>query len=417
MSLYGLLRTGVAGMNAQSTKLSTIGDNVANADTAGYKRASTEFSSLVLANGKNSYNSGSVTTSVRHAVSEQGALTYTTSATDLAIQGDGFFVVTDPNGQPFLTRAGSFTRDGDTGNLVNAAGFTLMGYDISNGPATGTLNGYANLVPIDVSAMNMQASPSTLGTFTANLPADAAAIGPTVLPSTNSATATYTAKSSLVVYDNLGSEVVLDLYFSKTTAGDWEATVYNQADGSPGTSFSYLSAALVSQTLTFDAAGNLTSAGTLDVPVPNGQTVSLDISRMTQLATEYTPLTATVNGSTASLVSDIEIGEDGIVQAVYENGTKANAFRIPIADVPSPDKLKTLAGNVYQTTLDSGDLTIGFPTEGGMGSLFSGALEQSNVDLATEFTEMIVAQRSYTGNSKVFQTGSELLDTLMNLKR
>ncbi|MEW5422245.1 flagellar hook protein FlgE [Amorphus sp. 3PC139-8] len=417
MSLYGLLRTSVSGMNAQSTKLSTIGDNVANSDTAGYKRASTEFSSLLMANSKTNYNSGSVVSSIRYAINEQGALSYTTSSTDLAVQGDGFFVVNDPTGMPFLTRAGSFTRDGNTGNLVNAAGFTLMGYDISEGDAQGTLNGYANLVPIDISAMNMQASASTTGIFTANLPSDAGIVAAADLPSTNAATADYTAKSSIVVYDDLGSEVVLDIYFSKSADSTWEAAVYDQADATPGSSFPYSSAALATQTMTFDANGNLTSAGTMTIPVPGGQNVTVDISKMTQLATDYTPLTATVDGSAPSTVTDVEIGENGIVQAIYENGSKAAAYRIPLADVPSPDKLQPMAGNIFSTTLESGDVTVGFPTESGLGSLVSGALEQSNVDLATEFTEMIVAQRSYTGNSKVFQTGNELLDTLMNLKR
>lgn len=417
MSLYGLLRTSVSGMNAQSTKLSTIGDNVANSDTAGYKRASTEFSSLLMSNSKTNYNSGSVVSSIRYAINEQGALSYTTSSTDLAVQGDGFFVVNDPTGMPFLTRAGSFTRDGNTGNLVNAAGFTLMGYDISQGDAQGTLNGYANLVPIDISAMNMQASASTSGIFTANLPSDAGIVAAADLPSTNSATADYTAKSSIVVYDDLGSEVVLDIYFSKSAGSTWEATVYDQAGATAGSSFPYSSAALTSQTMTFDANGNLTSAGTMTIPVPGGQNVTVDISKMTQLATAYTPLTATVDGSAPSTVTDVEIGDNGIVQAIYENGSKAAVYRIPLADVPSQDKLQPLAGNVFSTTLESGDVTVGFPTESGLGSLVSGALEQSNVDLATEFTEMIVAQRSYTGNSKVFQTGNELLDTLMNLKR
>ena len=127
MSLYGMMRTGVSGMNAQANRLSTVADNIANAGTTGYKRSSTEFSSLIIPNVTGNYTSGGVTTSVRYATSQQGDLKYTTSTTDLAINGDGFFVVQDPSGKPFLTRAGSFVPDGD-GRLVNAAGFYLMGY-------------------------------------------------------------------------------------------------------------------------------------------------------------------------------------------------------------------------------------------------------------------------------------------------
>ena len=129
MSLYGVMRTGVSGMNAQSSRLSTVADNIANSSTNGYKRASTEFASMLINSGSGEYTSGGVNTRVRYNVSEQGNLSYTTSVTDLGIAGNGFMIVTDGNGTPFLTRAGSFVPDG-SGNLVNAAGFYLMGYDL-----------------------------------------------------------------------------------------------------------------------------------------------------------------------------------------------------------------------------------------------------------------------------------------------
>lgn len=130
MSLYGMLRTSVSGMTAQSNLLGTVSDNIANAGTTGYKRADTQFSSLLLETGGTEYQSGSVNTDVRYAISQQGALNYTSSSTDLAIQGSGFFLVNDPSGQTQLTRAGSFQVDASTGNLVNSAGLTLMGYDV-----------------------------------------------------------------------------------------------------------------------------------------------------------------------------------------------------------------------------------------------------------------------------------------------
>jgi len=120
MSLYGVMRTGVSGMAAQSNKLSTVSDNIANVNTTGYKRASTEFSSLILKSGSGNYDSGSVETTVRYAITDAGNLHFTTSVTDLAVQGNGFFVVQDANGSNFLTRAGSFVPD-STGNLVNTA--------------------------------------------------------------------------------------------------------------------------------------------------------------------------------------------------------------------------------------------------------------------------------------------------------
>ena len=173
MSLYGVMRTGGSGMNAQSNKLSTVADNIANVNTTGYKRASTEFSSLVLQSGTGNYNSGSVETHVRYAISDPGTLNFTTSATDLAIQGNGFFVVTDAGGTPFLTRAGSFVPDGQ-GNLVNAAGFYLMGYNLKNGPPNVVSNGLSGLEVVNIAQTALQGNPSTKATVSANLDANAA---------------------------------------------------------------------------------------------------------------------------------------------------------------------------------------------------------------------------------------------------
>jgi flagellar hook protein FlgE len=417
MSLYGVLRTGVSGMNAQSTKLGTIADNIANTGTAGYKAAQTQFSALVLDSGANAYNSGAVQTSIRRAVSTQASLTYTTSGTDLGIQGSGFLIVSDPNGQPFLTRAGSFVTDGATGNLVNAGGFSLLGYPLENGNPNATLNGLANLVPINMTDRNLQAVPSTEGTFTVNLPS-AAAVEAGDTPADNLGTSAYTVKSSLVAYDDLGAEVILDVYMTKVATGpdQWEVSVFDRAEAS-ATGFPYASGPLVSQTIDFDSAGQLTSAVTLSVPVPNGSTLDIDMGGTTQLAAGFTPMNVAINGNAPSSFSGVEIDKDGTVYAAYENGSRVAAYRIPFATVPSPDNLEVIAGDAFAVTNASGDVQVGFPSEGGRGILVAGALEQSNVDMASELNDMIVAQRDYTANSKVVQTSSELLDVLMNLKR
>ncbi len=420
MSLYGALRTGVSGMNAQSTKLSTIADNIANTGTTGYKAASTQFSALVLDSNANAYNSGAVSANVRHAIGKQGSLAYTTSPTDLGIQGNGFLIVSDPNGQPFLTRAGSFTTDATTGNLVNSGGFTLLGYALDDGNPEAVLNGVANLTPVNLTDKNLQAVPSTGGVFTVNLPANSALeTGDT--PVDNLSTSAYTIKSSMVSYDNIGNPVTLDVYLTKTGTGPdtWEMSVFNQADATSG-GFPYGtsgSAPLATDTLTFDALGQLTSSPSLDIPVPNGSTLSLDLGGTTQLATDFTPMNVAINGNAPSSISGINIDADGYVYATYDNGSRVAVYRVPFATVPSPDNLQPIPGDAFAITTSSGDIQIGFPTEGGRGSLVAGALEQSNVDMASELTDMIVAQRDYTANSKVVQTSSELLDVLMNLKR
>ncbi|MBL8581138.1 MAG: flagellar hook protein FlgE [Rhizobiaceae bacterium] len=421
MSLYGMMRTGVSGMAAQANRLSSVADNIANSGTTGYKRSRAEFSSMVLPSTQGAYNSGGVTTTIMNSVSAQGVLQYTTSVTDLAVSGNGFFIVQDSSGTPFLTRAGAFVPDAQ-GRLVNAAGYQLMGYSYDSGVPAATANGFAGLVPVTITQEELTASPTTQGTFSANLPADAAPV--TDLPSANAATATYSAKSSMVAYDNLGSEVLLDVYFSKTAnPNEWEVTIYPQAGATPGVGFPYTPAApLVTTNLTFDPVTGgldtvLPSPTSLTLNIPNGAAMTLDVSKLTQLATDYTPFAAKVDGNPPSGIEQVEIGADGTVYAQYENGSIKELYRIPLATVESPDRLTVISGNVFRESPDSGSVQVGFAGEGEMGTVVSGALENSNVDIAEELTNMIESQRTYTANSKVFQTGADLMDILVNLKR
>ena len=419
MGLYGMMRTSVSGMAAQANRLSTVADNIANSSTAGYKRASTEFSSLVLESGGSGYESGSVETRVRIGVSEQGTFKFTTSVTDLAVKGAGFFLVGNENGQTYLTRAGSFVKDG-SGDLINAAGYRLMGYSLAPGAPTPVANGTAGLAVVNIGALALQSDPSTEGNLFVNLPSNAGI--ETDLPSGNAATAVYTAKTSLVTYDNLGNEVTLDVYMTKTADNEWEVAVYNQADADPTSQgFPYANGQLnAPTTLVFDpTTGQLdgSSPTSLDITIPNGGTVALDMSQSSQLATDYTLLDAAVNGNAPSEVERVEIDDDGTLYAVFENGARLATYRIPLANVASPDNLQPLAGNVFAPSVDSGDVQVGFAGEGGFGTMVSSALEQSTVDLASELTAMIESERNYTANSKVFQTGSELMDVVVNLKR
>ncbi|ESZ49245.1 flagellar hook protein FlgE [Mesorhizobium sp. RSR565B] len=417
MSLYGMMRTGVSGMNAQANRLSATADNIANSDTTGYKRSSAEFSTLIMPQVGGAYNSGGVNTTIRSAISAQGVLQYTTSVSDLAVNGNGFFVVQDPSGTPFLTRAGAFVPDAQ-GRLVNAAGYQLMAYSYANGTPAATANGFEGLVPVQISDQEMTATPSTAGNFNANLPAGATPpAGP--LPSTNSPTAEYTSKSSMVTYDNLGNKKLLDVYFTNTGTGAWSVSVFDQSQATPGTSFPYTGGALATANLTFDTTtGKLTGAvDSITIPVPGGASLDLDLSKLTQLGTGFTVSEAKVNGNAPSTIEKIQIGEDGVIYAQYQDGSTKPLFKIPLADVQSADNLTALPGNVYAQSTDSGTVRIGFANEGKLGSIISGALENSNVDIAEELTNMIAAQRSYTANSKVFQTGSDLMDVLVNLKR
>jgi flagellar hook protein FlgE len=421
MSLFGTMKTAVSGMNAQANRLGTVGDNIANSATTGYKSASTSFSSLVLPSTNGSYNSGGVETNVSYSISEQGALEYTTSGSDLAIQGDGFFIVQDTAGNIFLTRDGSFTTDED-GYLVNDSGYTLLGYSADGGTPTTVVNSYDGLVPVKASDASITAVATTTGSLTGNLNQANDVIDVGSYASDNQATtdvsATGVLKTSVTTYDEYGASVTYDFYFSKTADNTWEVAVYNAADASTSGSgsFPYSSAAITTSEMSFDSTGLLTVGGSTDLSIDvNG--ISFDLSDMSQLATDSSITDGSANGSAAEAMTGIEIDSDGTVYATYAKSDPKALYQIAIATVASPDNLTVLSGNVYKPSADSGVVTIGFAGMTGFGEIISGALETSNVDLASELTEMIEAQRSYTANSKVFQTGSDLMDVLINLVR
>ncbi|MDP9837755.1 flagellar hook protein FlgE [Neorhizobium huautlense] len=402
MSLYGTMRTGVSGMNAQANRLSTVADNIANSSTVGYKKASTQFSSMILPSSNGSYNSGGVNTTVRYSINDQGSFTYTTSSTDLAINGEGFFIVSGADGSNYLTRAGNFEVQPD-GSLMNAAGFTLMGYPYSSTTdPTIVINGFDGLEEINVQAGGMSSTPSTTGVVSGNLPSGEAA--------------GYTKSSSLVAYDSQGNSRLLDLTYTKNADNQWSLAVSYEDDA--GTVHP-----LGSYALEFDETGKL------EVPADgmistNGLTIAgaelngldIDIGDMSQLGAAYS-IEGNINGQAASAVDKVEISKDGIVSILYKNGQSMPAYRIAMANVQSPNNLTPREGNVYSQSNDSGVIVMGYAGNSGYGSILSGALEDSNVDIAEELTSMIESQRNYTANSKVFQTGSELLETLVNLKR
>jgi flagellar hook protein FlgE len=406
MGLYGVMNTGGSGMSAQSNKLSAVADNIANVNTNGYKRASTEFSSLILRSGTGEYNSGSVETRVRYAISDPGALQFTTSATDLAIQGNGFFAVAntvDNSGTQFLTRAGSFVPH-SKGNLVNAAGYYLLGKDFTAGAPTLSANSLADLEVVNIGQTKLAGNPTTTGTASVNLDANAP-ISAFVPP------ATYTSKTSLVTYDNIGNKVTVDLYACKTAANTWTIEAFDGATSlAPATTFTFDVSATGKGQL------DLASPTAMAIPIPGGTMFNLDLSAMTQVAAGF-QFKAQVDGNAPSSIDKVEIDTDGTLNAIYSDGTKLALYKIPLATVASPDNLAPEVGNVYSVGVDSGNIQTGWAGDSGLGTIKSEALEQSNVDLADELTAMIESQRGYTANSKVFQTGADLLDVLVNLKR
>jgi flagellar hook protein FlgE len=425
MSIFGSMKTAVSGMNAQANRLGTVSDNIANSSTTGYKEATTSFSSLVLPQGSGNYNSGGVETTIQYAISQQGNISYTTSTNDLAIQGSGFFVVSDAAGTPYMTRAGNFAPD-SSGNLVNSAGFTLMGYSYGSGSPSVVVNGFNGLVPINVNQTGLTAVASTSGNLAGNLNSNDTVVAAANTGSANASTATPSEKSSVVGYDSQGNAITYDVYYTKTAANTWDVAVYNHANATAGNSpFPYTptaTALLGTGTMVFNANGQLTTTGSITPTAPltvnasATQTIKIDMSGFTQLASGFTA-TGKVDGQAPNPVKSVTIGKDGAVSALYGDGSSKNLYRIPLATVASPDLLTLQSGNVYSANGQSGVTVTGFPQTGQFGYVQSGALEESNVDLASELTNMIEAQKSYTANSKVFQAGSELMDVLVNLQR
>ena len=402
MSLFGMMRTGSSGKNAQANRLGTVAENIANANTTGYKRASTEFSSMILPSSDGAYNSGGVETKVRYSIGTEGAKVFTTSGSDLALDGGGFFIVEGANGQEFLTRAGAFTQDGD-GNLVNAAGYTLLGYEYGDGAdPTVVVNGFDGLSKVNLASDGLVATGSTAGSMGANL---------------NSGDAVGTiSTTSLIVYDSQGNTRILDFNYEKTADNAWTIEIIDRESGD----------SLGTQALAFDADGVLTtSPATITTTAKTGLagtgadlgSLEIDLSKTTQLGYKFNPDGGTIDGNAPSKVAGFQIDDDGIVYVKYENNTLEPRYRIALANVQSPDNLVPQAGNVYSQGVDSGVIVTGFAGSGDFGNIISGALENSNVDIAEELTAMIESQRSYTANSKVFQTGADLLDVLVNLKR
>jgi len=402
MSLYGTMRTGVSGMNAQSNRLSTVADNIANSSTVGYKKASVQFSSMILPTTNGAYNSGGVETDVRYSISSQGTFSYTTSETDLAINGDGFFIVKGDDGTPYMTRAGSFVLQ-DDGTLKNTAGYTLQGYEYdSTADPTIVVNGFDGLEDVDLSGSGISAVASTTGTLNVNLP--------------NGAEDGFVQTTSLKVFDSQGSSRLIEFTYTKVTDNEWSV----EATG-PGVP----AAVLGVTSLFFTTDGQLDTAlsptpltlQTFDIDGAVVPDITLEIGDTTQLASAFSVEEGKVNGNAASKVKGYEIDDKGVVSIAYENGDLVPKFRVALASVQSPDNLNPVAGNMYTQSNDSGVVILGYAGSSGFGTILSGALEDSNVDVAEELTAMIESQRNYTANSKVFQTGSELMEVLVNLKR
>ena len=425
MSLFNTLNTGITGLGANGLGLSVSGDNIANLNTVGYKGSSAEFQDLIMQNlggGKGQLGMGAFTGRVRQGFG-QGSIETTANAADLAIDGKGFFQVTDAEGGKFYSRAGQFTMNPD-GNLVTLQGLKLQGYTAS---ADGTLSTTVGdlSVPTDPVAGTATDSISVNANLTANTneTITAAGIGTPLTFDALSTAANYT--SSTVVYDSLGVAHDVTLAWTKTGTNTWEFTAWADAGETGGTAGEPQQ--ISSGSLTFDTDGSLSSTTTAPTPTSvtftgaAAQSVAFDFGTATtgtgQLSQRGTgPSTVSdidPNGNASGTLASFDIGADGIVTGIYSNGETRSLGQVVLATFRGENYLTRAGHNTWQQSNESGEPVIGTPGEGGRGVTHSYALEMSNVDLEKQFVKLIQSQKGYQASTRVISAADDMLQELM----
>ena len=412
--MIGSLFAGISGLNANATAMTVIGDNIANVNTTAFKSNRSSFANVLSQS-----LGGSTGNDIGRGVEfwgtsplwNQGSLENTGSATDLAINGKGFFIVNDPSGSSFYTRAGLFTLD-EQGRMVNPDGLIVQGYEIDDSGNLGNLT--------DVSIPGDRVSPPEATqhfTFDINLDAGAAAGD--------------TFSTSQSVYDSLGNAIPLTLTFTKQAAPPGTWIVAGTVPLPNGTAPNGAVAFTGGTTFTFDTSGNLTlPAGnlTLDVAMANGaapmsftwdllDAANAPLGDITGYASTSNTTFQYQDGYASGVLRSISVDESGVVAAAYSNGQLIPVFQVAMADFPAYEGLTKLGKNLYAESLSSGQPLPGVAGDGRLGSITPMAIEMSNVDLAQEFVKMITTQRAFQANSRVITTSDEILAELINLKR
>jgi flagellar hook protein FlgE len=400
----------LSGLTAASSNLDVTANNIANADTIGFKSSRAEFADL-YASGAANLNQSVTGEGVELATNAQqftqGDITTTSSNLDLAISGDGFYTLKDASGLVY-SRNGEFQEDSN-GNVVSSTGQALQVFPpLPNGGFnTGTLT--------DLNLQTAQSAPqsTTAGTVTLNLPANSAVpVGGAFNPTDST---TYNQSTSTTVYDSLGNAYPATFYFA-ATANPSVWNVYQTINGVD------VSANPTTTKLTFSATGQLTvpANGNLNFAYtpPDGANpinVAFNFSNTTAYGGQFGVTSITQNGYATGQLSTVAIDAAGIVSAVYTNGRSTQLGQLAMANFPNPQGLKQLGGTNWSETFDSGNVVQGTAASAGFGSIQSGALESSNVDLTTELVNMITAQRSFDANAQVVTTANQESQTVIQI--
>ena len=420
MGISSALYSGVSGLNTNGNAMSVIGNNIANTNTVGFKSSRTIFSDLLASTvsgsgGTSQVGRGTQLSRVDNIFS-QGTFENTESGTDLAIEGEGFFIVRPAgNEQLYYTRAGAFRFD-QNGFLVNPEGLRVQGKSFD---ATGQLSvAEPTDIQVDIGKL-IPAQPTMNINLTTNLDSNAPVqVFDPLDPVNTSSYATSTR-----IFDSLGNTHLLTTYFVKTAANtwDWHTLVDSNEVQTPDPG---AFTGVGSGTLNFDENGNLLAGGTGSTDAArldwtNGSDTNRQISftfNTTQYSSDSVVISQGQDGFAAGNLVKIVVDGDGIVTANYSNGQRIKISQIALAKFPNVGGLTKEGGNLFSANDASGAPRTGIPGAE-LGKIFTNALEQSNVDLAQEFVKMITTQRGFQANSKIITTTDEMLAELINLKR
>lgn len=403
-------RISLSGMNAASSDLNVVSNNIANSNTTGFKSSRAEFGDVFAASvyGVSSNATGAGARLQRVAQQfTQGNIDFTGNSLDMAVSGQGFFTLSD-NGTTVYSRAGNFSTDA-SGYVVNPSGQRLQVFAPND---DGTTFNTGKLSDLQLATGDAPPKVTTKIQASVTLPGDATA--PTNSPFNAADPTTYSQTTSLTVYDSLGAAHTQSLYFSKTAnANEW--TVQTQIDGvSVGGA----------QTLTYDSSGALVSPanGQLALPAytpPGGagaMALSLDLSKSAQYGQKFAVSALNQDGYGTGSLSGISVSSEGVVQASYSNGVTKAIGQVALSSFASPQGLQQKGDNAFAETFASGQAVRGAAGTSDFGLVQGGALEASNVDQTAELVNMISAQRNFQANAQMIQTQDQITQTIINLR-
>ena len=415
--------SGISAIEAHQERMDVIGNNIANVNTTAYKAGRVTFQDQLSqtiqgastpagsVGGTNPQQIGlGVKVGSIDTLMAQGGLQSTTRPTDMAIQGNGYFMLGDSTGVSY-TRDGSFSLD-SAGNLVNgSSGAYVLGWPAdANGVAKITDQiTPASKLSIPVGGLTAVQQTSSIA-FGGNLSADTPIENPAIAPANNPATDPNAYRRSVVVYDSLGEKQTVNLSFVRTGTNSWNWAT----DGTAG--------ATGNGSMTFNTSGKMTaSTGAVTLTPTNGsagtQTIAPDFSTVTQIAGSSSAAPTSQNGYGPGTLQSFSIGETGAITGIFNNGLSRVLGQVALSDFPNPAGLERTGGNTFRASINSGLASVGTALSSSLGKISTGYLEQSNVDLSNEFTNMIVTQRGFQANTKIVTTVDDMLNDVIQMKR